>query len=165
MTNESAVARRDFLLSELRTEFATTCKVIAAVPAKTSNYKPSEKCMSGHELARHIALAEVFFLRGVIDGKFDWKEVDLADPAAVLAYYKSEVPALFDQVAAMPGEKLAAPIEFHSWTLPAVKYLSIDLKHGIHHRGQLSSYLRPMGAKVPSIYGPSADDAADAAAS
>jgi uncharacterized damage-inducible protein DinB len=34
----------------------------------------------------------------------------------------------------------------------------MSLKHGIHHRGQLSAYLRPMGAKVPSIYGPSADE-------
>ncbi len=164
MTNESAQAIRDFLLSELRTEFATTCNVIAAVPARTSDYKPSEKCMSGLELAAHIALAETFFLRGVIDGKFEWKQQEFADPAAVLAYYKGEVPALLDQIAAMPAEKLAAPIEFHNWALPAVNYLGIDLKHGIHHRGQLSSYLRPMGSKVPSIYGPTADDAAETTA-
>ncbi|MGA3241300.1 MAG: DinB family protein [Bryobacteraceae bacterium] len=43
-------------------------------------------------------------------------------------------------------------------------YLNIGLKHTVHHRGQLSSYLRPMGAKVPSIYGPSADEPRKAAA-
>ncbi len=164
MTNESAQAIRDFLLSELRAEFAATCKVIAAVPARTSNYKPSAKCMSGLELAAHIALAETFFLRGVIDGNFDWKKQEFADPAAVLAYYKGEVPPLLDQVAALPAEKLAAPIQLHAWALPAVNYLALDLKHGIHHRGQLSSYLRPMGSKVPSIYGPTADDEAETTA-
>jgi len=40
---------------------------------------------------------------------------------------------------------------------PAVVYLTIMVKHSAHHRGQLSAYLRPMGAKVPGIYGPSGD--------
>jgi uncharacterized damage-inducible protein DinB len=157
MTSENAKGMCDFLLGQLREEFATTRNVIAAVPAETSTYKPSEKCMSGLALASHIALAEAFFLRGVVNGSFDWKDEQFADPAAVLAYYDATIPALFDQLAALPGEKLAAPITFHAWTQPAVNYLVLDLKHGIHHRGQLSSYLRPMGAKVPSIYGPSGD--------
>jgi uncharacterized damage-inducible protein DinB len=154
----------NFLLPQLRQEFETTRKVIAAVPADTSAYKPSEKCMSGLDLASHIALAEAFFLRGVINGEFDWKDEKFADPAAVLAYYDGAVPALFDQIESLPAEKLAQPITFHSWTLPAVEYLALNLKHGIHHRGQLSAYLRPMGAKVPSIYGPSADTETTASA-
>jgi uncharacterized damage-inducible protein DinB len=44
------------------------------------------------------------------------------------------------------------------FNLPAVMYLQFMLNHSIHHRGQLSSYLRPMGAKVPSIYGGSFDE-------
>jgi uncharacterized damage-inducible protein DinB len=157
MTSENAKGMCDFLLAQLREEFETTRRVLAAVPAENSAYKPSEKCMSGLALATHIALAETFFLRGVIDGKFDWVPQEFADPAAVLAYFDATVPALFDQLAALPGEKLAEPITFAMWTQPAVNYLVLDLKHGIHHRGQLSAYLRPMGAKVPSIYGPSAD--------
>jgi uncharacterized damage-inducible protein DinB len=43
-------------------------------------------------------------------------------------------------------------------TLPAYVYLSFVQNHSVHHRGQLSAYLRPMGGKVPSIYGPSADE-------
>jgi len=67
---------------------------------------------------------------------------------------------------ATPGKpaKLAQDITFAMWTQPAVTYLSLDMSHGIHHRGQLSAYLRPMGAKVPSIYGPSADEPLQAAA-
>lgn len=157
MTPEKAQGMRDFLLEQLRQESATTRRVLAAVPAETSGYKPSEKCMSGLALASHIALAEAFFLRGVINGAFEWKPEEFADPAAVLAYYDANVPALFDQLAALPGEKLAQPVAFAGMTQPAVSFLVIDLKHGIHHRGQLSAYLRPMGAKVPAIYGPSAD--------
>jgi uncharacterized damage-inducible protein DinB len=157
MTSENAKGMRDFLLGQLREEYATTRKVLAAVPAETSAYKPSEKCMSGLQLASHIALAESFFLRGVINAKFDWVQQEFADLAAVLAYYDGNIPALFDQLGALSGEQLAQPVTFASWTQPAVNYLVLDLKHGIHHRGQLSSYLRPMGAKVPGIYGPSGD--------
>lgn len=157
ITSENAKGMRDFLLGQLREEFATTRKVLAAVPAETSGFKPSEKCMSGLQLASHIVLAEAFFLRGVINGKFEWVPQDFADPAAVLAFYDGNVPGLFDQLGAMTGEQLAQPVTFAGWTQPAVNYLVLDLKHGIHHRGQLSSYLRPMGAKVPGIYGPSGD--------
>ena len=46
---------------------------------------------------------------------------------------------------------------FGVYKMPAVAYLSMALRHSIHHRGQLSSYARAMGGKVPAIYGPSAD--------
>ena len=116
-----------------------------------------------HELAAHIALAEAFFLRGVINGAFEWKQLELKTPVEVLAYYDETVPPLMVQLAGLSGEKLAKNIAVASWDQPAVTYLSFDMSHGIHHRGQLSAYLRPMGAKVPSIYGPSADEPQQAA--
>ena len=163
MTEETAKGLRDYLLPQLQQEFATTRKVLAAVPADRCDYKPSDKCMSGLELAAHIALAETFFLRGVINGAFEWKQLELKTPADVLAYYDETVPPLMAQVGSLSGERLAQGIAFASFNQPAVTYLSFDLSHGIHHRGQLSAYLRPMGAKVPSIYGPSADEPAQAA--
>jgi uncharacterized damage-inducible protein DinB len=63
------------------------------------------------------------------------------------------------QVKALSDDQLLKPISFFGiMTQPAVTYLSFLLMHGIHHRGQLSTYLRAMGAKVPSIYGGSADE-------
>jgi uncharacterized damage-inducible protein DinB len=51
-------------------------------------------------------------------------------------------------------------VDFWSiFQLPAVVYLQFAINHSVHHRGQLTIYLRPMGAKVPSIYGESFDDA------
>ncbi len=164
MTNDTAKTIGDFLVAQLRHESKTTRNVLAAVPADTAGYKPSELCMSGLELASHIALADAFFLKGIANGAFEWKQIDFATPAEALAYYDEHIPGLLDQVAALPGEALAKEITFAVWTEPAVQLLGVCLKHSIHHRGQLSSYLRPMGSKVPSIYGPTADDAVQAAA-
>jgi len=164
MTNEAAKALADYIVPQLHQESATTRKVLAAVPAGGCEYKPSEKCMTGLALATHIAAAEAFFLQGVIDGEFKWSQPDLKTPAEVVAWYDEKVPGLLSQAAALSAEQLAKPIKFAVFELPAVEYLALSLKHGIHHRGQLSSYLRPMGGKVPSIYGPSADEGAGASA-
>ena len=164
MTEDTAKTIADFVLEQTGQEVATTRKLLAAVPAEQSSYKPAEKCMSALELASHIAAAEAFFLSGVINGAFEWKQPDFKTPADALAFYDATVPGLIAQARALPGEKLAAPIQFGPWNDPAVMYLTMNLKHAVHHRGQLSAYLRPMGAKVPSIYGPSADDEKEAAA-
>ena len=163
MTNETAKGLLDFLLPQLEQEFATTRNVLASVPPENCSYKPSERCMSAIELANHIAGSEVFFLSGVVNGAFDWKDLQLKTPAEVLAYCDQNIPALLKQVAALPADKLAKKISFAIWNEPAVAYLNLHMKHTIHHRGQLSAYLRPMGAKVPSIYGPSADTPVQAA--
>ena len=164
MTNESAKSLGDYIVSQLRQESATTRKVLAAVPAEGHDYKPSEKCMSGLALATHIAAAEVFFLKGVIDGEFKWSQPDVKTPTEVVAYYDEHVPGLLDQAAALTGEQLAKHLKFAVFDLPGVEYLSLSLRHGVHHRGQLTAYLRPMGGKVPSIYGPSADEGVGASA-
>lgn len=164
MTNESAKTIADYILGQLRYETATTRKVLASVPDGKLDYKPSEKCMPGLALATHVAAAEVFFLKGVIDGEFNWKQPDLKTPAEVVEFYDANVPGLLDQVAALSGEQLAKKIKFAVFEFPAVEYLTLSMKHGIHHRGQLSAYLRPMGGKVPSIYGPSADEGVGAGA-
>lgn len=165
MTSESAKSLAEYLLGQLRYEHDVTRKVLAAVPSDQCSYQPSEKCMTGIALAAHIATAEAFFLNGVLTGSFNpGKPPELKTPAEVVAWYDANIAAMYDQVAAMPGEKLAQPINFFNMmNFPAVEYLSVCLKHGIHHRGQLSAYLRPMGAKVPGIYGPSADEPVTAA--
>jgi uncharacterized damage-inducible protein DinB len=165
MTEDTAKTIADFVLQQIEQESATTRKLLAAVPAEHSSYKPSDKCMSALDLASHIAASEVFFLRGVINGAFAWNEPDFKTPAEALAFFDETVPGLIAEVRALPPAKLATPIQLGPWNDPAVMYLSFDLKHGVHHRGQLSAYLRPMGAKVPSIYGPSADEGVQAAAS
>ena len=79
-------------------------------------------------------------------------------PADAVARYKDKVQAQLERVRAMSGEQLLGTIDlFGMMQAPAVGFVQMCVKHSVHHRGQLSSYLRAMGGKVPSIYGPSAD--------
>ena len=66
----------------------------------------------------------------------------------------------FEKLTKLPNEQLVKIVDFRGmFQLPAVMYLNILMHHSIHHRGQLSMYLRPMGAKVPAMYGESHDSA------
>ena len=79
-------------------------------------------------------------------------------PADAVARYKEKVPAALDRVRAMSGEKLSEVLDmFGVIKAPAINFLALTIKHSVHHRGQLSTYLRSMGGKIPGIYGPSAD--------
>ena len=145
-------------------ESKTTRKVIAAAPADKCDYRPDPKSMAALELCWHIASADCFFLNGVAKGEFarsgdSGMPANIKCSADVLAWYDENFPKAVAAVQAMSGEKLAANINFFGmFDFPGVDYLSLSLRHGVHHRGQLSAYLRPMGAKVPGIYGPSGDE-------
>jgi len=127
MTHEAAKALAEFLLPEIQQESTTTRKVLAAVPADTCAYKPSDKCMSGLELATHIAAADAFFLNGVIEGAFNWQQPDLKTPADVVAWYDQKIPALLAKAGELTPEQLAKSIPFAIWNEPAVTYLSMSL--------------------------------------
>jgi len=157
MTEDNAKTIANYLLGQTEYEMAATLRVLSSVPAETATYKPSEKCMSGLELAGHIAAAEVFFLSGVINGKFEWAPPEFKTPAEAVTYYQQKVPALIAEARALPGAKLTETLTMGPMSMSGVDFLAINLKHSVHHRGQLSAYLRPMGSKVPSIYGPSGD--------
>ena len=167
MTPDQAVVIRDHFVALFKQEHATTRRVIAAAPSTHAAYAPTERCMAAGKLMRHIAESEVFFLRGIAAGEFKRDGMiaeGVEDPAGILAWYDENQPAALAAVAATSGEDMIKSITFFKWTLPAHQFLPFGLLHGIHHRGQLSSYLRPMGSKVPVIYGRSADDDGSGAA-
>jgi uncharacterized damage-inducible protein DinB len=162
MTADVAKAIAEYTLADNAGEFATTKRVIASIPAGQEGYRPDPKSMTALDLAWHIASAELFFLDGVCCAKFtpgggDRPE-NVTSAQDVLAWYDANIPPAAERAKALSGEHLAADVDFFGMMqAPAVNFLTLMVKHGIHHRGQLSSYLRPMGAKVPGIYGPSAD--------
>jgi uncharacterized damage-inducible protein DinB len=81
-------------------------------------------------------------------------------PADGIAQYQVKLPAALARVRAMSPEQLTQVLDlFGILQLPAVDFIALALKHSVHHRGQLSSYIRPMGGRVPGIYGPSANTA------
>ena len=81
------------------------------------------------------------------------------DSAGIAAWFDQTFAANREQIKRLSNEQLAKSIDFRGmFQLPAVSYIQFALNHTVHHRGQLSVYLRPMGAMVPAIYGPSADE-------
>ena len=153
------------LLGTLKTESRTTRAVLAAVPDERADYRPDPNAKSALELARHIAVAEIRFLECVACGTFD--------PAAgaapehvrtatdVARWYEEAFAKSFAALAGLSGQELTRSVDFRGmFTRPAYFFLQLCLLHSVHHRGQLSTYLRPMGGKVPAIYGESYDSAA-----
>ncbi len=163
MNPESAKAMADFYLPVLAQEIETNVRVFKAVPEDARDYRPHSNSMSALELARHMSLEDVWFLQAVIDGQFgampaQGEDSEVKSVADAVDLYHDKIPALIEQVKSLSGEQLTREISLMGvFNLPAIGFLSFMLRHTVHHRGQLSAYLRPMGSKVPQIYGGSAD--------
>jgi len=149
------------MLDGIQREAEITKKVIAAVPDDRSDYRPDPHARTAKELAWHIANTDVQFLDGIADMKFTMAspETKPQTSAEVVAWYEENMKRGLARIAAMSAEQLMTPISFAGiFNFPAVVYLSFLNNHSIHHRGELATYLRPMGSKVPSIYGGSYDE-------
>lgn len=161
LTPEFALGYRAMMLDGIVREADCTKKVIAAIPDAKSDYKPDPNARSARELAWHIANSDIQFLDGIADMKFNMEtpEHKPQTTAEVVAWYDEHMKRGVARVAAMSAEQLMTPVSFFGvFNFPAVFYLSFLNNHSIHHRGQLAMYLRPMGSKVPSIYGGSFDE-------
>ncbi len=165
MTAEQAVSLlQNIYLGTLKNESRITKKVLETVPADKCDYRPDTASRTAIELARHIAAADNRFLETVINGLFDANPAMIPEnvktPAQIAVWYEERFAKNFDALTKLNGEQLTKMVDFRGmFQRPAVSFVMLGLHHTIHHRGQLSSYLRCMGAKVPSIYGESYDDA------
>jgi uncharacterized damage-inducible protein DinB len=163
MTPEQATfLLNEIYLPQLRNEQKLTRRVIESVPADQCAYKPDPKAKSAFELASHIAGSEMLFLHLAATGQFDRSTAAVPEsvktPEALCAWYDENYAKAVDKLTACSAEDLAKPATFAIFTMPAVAFAGFMLSHSIHHRGQLSTYLRPMGSKIPRIYGGSADE-------
>lgn len=161
MTPQEARVAANMIGTQLQHEWMTTARVLGAVPEDNKGWKPDEKARSGWDLAVHAAQADVWFLDSILNGHFGKPGSPGQSPSSVselVEWYKTTMPAKLEQVLAMPDQKFTEVIDFYGMKNPAVTYFMFCLVHMVHHRGQLATYLRPMGAKVPSIYGGSADE-------
>jgi uncharacterized damage-inducible protein DinB len=153
----------DFLTADFENEMQATLRVIEAVPASRLDFRPDAKAKSGLGLVRHIALEDAWLLNCIANGEFtkppdDSDACGIMNPADAAARYKEKFPAALKRVRGMSSEQLSKVIDLLGlMQMPAINFLAMALKHSVHHRGQLSTYLRPMGGSVPSIYGPTAD--------
>jgi len=159
MHADQAKAVAQVLGQQLQMEWMTTVKVLEAIPEDKKNWKPDDKARSAWDLAVHLASSDVWFLDGVMNQQFGKPEGPAVKTIAELvAWYKAAFPQKLENILALDGAKLATVVDFHGMKMPAANYLVFCAVHGAHHRGQLATYLRPMGSKVPSIYGGSADE-------
>jgi uncharacterized damage-inducible protein DinB len=164
ITPDQAMFVLGSVLSPLKMEHTLTKNVIEAIPLDKGDYRPDAISKTALELAWHIVAAEKRFLAGVCTGAFDYNPIPRPDSvrnsADIAAWFEQTYSANLQKIERLNGDQLAKTIDFRGlFQLPAVAYIQFALNHTVHHRGQLSMYLRPMGAKVPSIYGESYDAA------
>jgi len=161
MNSAEAKNLSHMLIAGVERESQTTRKVIAAIPENQLDFKLGDKGRTARELAWHLLASELWFADGIAKGDFSQPEAEMPAKVTVkemVAKY-DELPAKIEKLKGMSGEDLAKEVGFFGMmNLPNVIYVNFLSNHSIHHRGQLSTYLRAMNAHVPSIYGGSADE-------
>ena len=154
----------EFWAQSFQHETPAFIKVLKALPENQLDYRPHEKNTSAGDLAWQLAL-EAGHLSDLLDhGVIDFvpsKRPDSLD--AIVAEFEKNVDALKTRLSAIDDAKWKAPGDFRMGGQSVWAGTTQELCWGylfdmIHHRGQLTAYIRPMGGKVPSVYGPSADD-------
>jgi uncharacterized damage-inducible protein DinB len=150
------------LLPGLKNEHRVTKAVIQAIPLDQGDFRPNPVSMPALALAWHIVSTEMRFMEAVANGQFDLTPRPLPESiknsADLVDWYTTNFEARFEKLTGLSAEQLTKVVDFRGmFQLPAVMYLGFVTSHSIHHRGQLSVYLRPMGAKVPAMYGESYD--------
>lgn len=155
---------RTVFLPALDREHPKTRQVIEAIPLNKGDYRPDPASKTAVELAWHIAASEKRFWNGIADGEFNFAPINRPDAiknsADVARWYGEMIASVLPRLQQMSADQLGKIVDFRGMMqLPAVAYFQIALSHSVHHRGQLSVYLRPMGGKVPAIYGESYDSA------
>ena len=154
----------EFCMARRKAEVPAFVRVLKAVPQGRLDYRPDPKARTAAELAWLLAAEEAALVSLLDTGTVEWKEEK--PPARV-----EEIVGAYERNAAAVDQRLGRLDEAGwekkgrflmggapAWEDTIGQFAWGFLFDAIHHRGQLSSYLRPMGGKVPSIYGPSADD-------
>ncbi|HET7108513.1 MAG TPA: DinB family protein [Candidatus Acidoferrum sp.] len=164
MTPEQAAFLLQYNLPAVKNEHRTTSGIIAAIPTSNADYRPDPQSKTAAELAWHIVAAEHRFYGGIVSGAFDFNNIPRPEggitPENIVKFYAESFAKNFDNLTRLTPEQALKPIDFRGmFQLPAVAFLDLAMKHSVHHRGQLSTYLRAMGGKVPAIYGESYDSA------
>jgi uncharacterized damage-inducible protein DinB len=164
------MALKDLLLAEVDHEMGTTRRLLERVPDERLSWKPHERSMSAGGLATHLCTIPSWASAIMNEDSFDLAS---APPNREALTSRADILLLFDQsTKAMRALLDRTDAELTGrWTLkrggqevfsmPRVAaFRSFIVNHMIHHRGQLSVYLRLNGIAVPAIYGPSADEGA-----
>jgi uncharacterized damage-inducible protein DinB len=153
---------REFYLERRRAENPVFLRVAKSLPADRMDYQPHERSPS----AKQVMWTMTNELRSCLDvatqNRAEWKTAPAPPLEEMLEQFEQLLNELTDQVTTMDDASWDRAAKFYVngkfvQEQPVGQFLWFILFDAIHHRGQLSAYLRPMGGKVPAIYGPSAD--------
>ena len=154
---------REYFVQCFKSEVPKFVRVLKAVPEAGAGYRPHPRSMSAADLAWLLA-SELKDACDIIDrGEVNFIQRPTPALSDSVKAYEKNAAAVKRRLAKVKDAAWKKKARFlvngkSAWEAPLGDMLWGFLFDGIHHRGQLSTYLRPMGAKVPSIYGPSGDD-------
>jgi uncharacterized damage-inducible protein DinB len=139
-------------------ETKTTRNVIARIP-EGSDYRPDPKSRTASEIAWQIVCEERMIIEALETGKAAWNPSPA--PATIkemVEIYETQRADIVQRLKALPAARWDGTLEFFGNQRPASPMAWSFLFDIVHHRGQITTYLRPMGSTVPQIYGPSGDE-------
>ncbi len=139
-------------------ESDTTRKVLARIP-EGSDYRPDPKSRTAREIGWQIVCEEKIIIEALERGRLEPAPPPLpATMKEVLDAYERQSAGMESRWQAIPAERWDGTVDFFGRQRPAARMAWSFLFDIVHHRGQITTYLRPMGSTVPQIYGPSADE-------
>ena len=139
-------------------ESKTTRNVLSRIP-EGSDYRPDSKSRTAQEIAWQIVCEEKMIIEALENGKVEMPSSAVPETMKqILDAYDALSARIGERWAQLPAERWDGTLDFFGNERPASPMAWSFLFDIVHHRGQISTYLRPMGAKVPQIYGPSGDE-------
>ncbi|MEX2180331.1 MAG: DinB family protein [Gemmatimonadaceae bacterium] len=139
-------------------EAKTTRNVLARIP-EGSDYRPDPKSRTAREIAWQIVCEEQMIIQALESGKVEWAPPPLpATMKEVVDAYERQSKEIIERWKALPADRWSGSLEFFGKQRPASPMAWSFFFDIVHHRGQITTYLRPMGSTVPQIYGPSGDE-------
>lgn len=139
-------------------ESKTTRKVLGRIP-DGSDYRPDARSRTAQEIAWQIVCEEKMLIDALENGKAEWAPSPApASMKEVHQLYETQSDDIVQRLNKLPTARWDGTLEFFGNKRPASPMAWSFLFDIVHHRGQLTTYLRPMGSTVPQIYGPSADE-------
>jgi uncharacterized damage-inducible protein DinB len=154
---------REFYLATRKNEFPIFKKVLKALPKDHLDYKPDERSPSAEQVVWTLVHQTSICCDVARDARGEWKDSPAPPLDEMLETFERASNELVDLVSKMREKDWEKKAQFYYQgkvvsEQPVGQFLWSMMFDAIHHRGQLSAYLRPMGGKVPAIYGPSADE-------
>ena len=162
---QKTYSEKDAFLGAFEREAATTLKVLQAYPPAQSEFRPHERSKTARELAWMFVMELQGLAKGALDGKIEMTKIPdpPADFAQIVDTFERTSRQTATRLREMSEDDMNGSMSFmtgpkQTGDVRRFDVLWISLMDSIHHRGQFSVYLRMAGGKVPTIYGPSADE-------